>query len=288
MAIIILDRLLGMLFAYMGEHAKGGYIGHHYYAANNVDDDILVFGSSRAVHHYNPRIISDSLELSCYNCGQDGNGIVFFYGLWQMIKPRHIPKMIIYDVTPYYDIYEGDSNQRYLGWLRTDYDRPGVKDIFLAVDSKEQYKMMSMLYRYNSKFLQVITDYIHPIFGFDGNGFLPLEGEVDRMKVRDEENEIKIVEPPVDALKIGYINKLIDEVQSEGVSLVFVVSPSWYEPDLEEYIPIMEICNQRNIKFIDFSNNEKYVHQYEWFKDGAHLNARGADEFTKDLISLIQ
>ena len=36
--------------------------------------------------------------------------------------------------------------------------------------------------------------------------------------------------------------------------------------------------------FIDFSNRPKYVHNNAYFIDGDHLNARGADEFTKDLI----
>ena len=44
------------------------------------------------------------------------------------------------------------------------------------------------------------------------------------------------------------------------------------------------ICKERNIPFIDFSNNPKYVHNNAYFADDGHLNARGADEFTKDLI----
>ena len=36
--------------------------------------------------------------------------------------------------------------------------------------------------------------------------------------------------------------------------------------------------------FLDFSNVPKYVHNNVYFKDGSHLNARGADEFTCDLV----
>ena len=284
LALIIVDRALGMVFAYMGDHAKGGYIGHHKYVTDKADEEILIFGSSRAIHYYNPQIISDSLGMTCYNCGQDGNGIVLFYGLWQMIKERHQPTMIIYDVSSGFDLYEGESNQKYLGWLRMDYDRPGIKPIFTAVDSTEQYKMMSMLYRYNSKFMQSITDYVHPLFGIEGNGFLPLKGELDKMKVRDESTDASTA-LKVDSMKTDFINKLIDE--TEGVKLVFVASPKWYKPNRMDYQPIRKICERRGVKFIDFSADEKYVHQNEWFKDGTHLNARGADEFTRDLISVI-
>lgn len=283
LALIIVDRALGGLFAYMGEHSKGGYVGHHVYVTDKTNEDILVFGSSRAIHHYNPQIITDSLGMTCYNCGQDGNGIVLFYGLWQMIKERYQPKMIIYDVSTDFDLFEGESNQKYLGWLRMDYDRPGVKQIFSIIDSTEKYKMMSMLYRYNSKFMQNLTDYVHPIFGIEGNGFLPLDGEMDRMKIREEKGE-KLARQ-VDSIKLSFISKLIEE--SKGIELMFVASPTWYGSDVRDYQSIKEICDSKGVRFIDFSDAEKYVHNNQWFKDGTHLNARGADEFTRDLISVI-
>ena len=58
----------------------------------------------------------------------------------------------------------------------------------------------------------------------------------------------------------------------------------WYTQDTLVLAPIKAICKKRNICLIDFSNNPKYVHNNEYFKDGTHLNARGADEFTRDLI----
>ncbi len=279
LALIIVDRALGMVFSYMGEHAKGGYVGHHVYVTDKVNDDVLIFGSSRAIHHYNPQIISDSLDMTCYNCGQDGNGIVLFYGMWKMIKERYHPKMIIYDVSSSFDLYEGENNQRYLGWLRADFDRPGIKEVFAAVDSTEEYKMMSMLYRYNSKFMQNITDYVHPIFRIEGNGYLPLKGKMDKMKVREENYSRPLAS--VDSLKINYINKLIDSVGE--TKIVFVVSPSWYNPVEGTFQPIKEICKQRHITFIDFSEDKKYIHNDKYFRDGSHLNAIGADEFSKDL-----
>lgn len=284
LVVFAADRALGMVFSYMSDHAKGGYIGHHKYVTDKVKEDILIFGSSRAIHHYNPQIIMDSLGLSCYNCGQDGNGIILFYGLWQMIKERHKPKMIIYDVNTSFDLYKGDSNQRYLGWLRGDYDRPGIQPIFTAIDPTEEYKMMSRLYRHNSKFMQVLTDYVHPIFKIEGNGFLPLKGEMDRMKIK--KNKSDRPHPGVDSQKNYFINKLIDEL--DGVRIVFVASPTWYGSSNDAYQPVKEICVRRNIPFMDFSKDEKYIHQCQYFKDGNHLNARGADEFTKDLVSLIR
>ena len=190
--MFILDRGFGVAMKYLQDHAKGGYVGHHNYILNQSNEDILILGSSRAIHHYNPQIIEDSLGMSCYNCGQDGNGIVLFYGWWQILKNRHLPKMIIYDVNPSFDLLVGENNSKYLGWLRSEFENDDVKHIFEDIDPTEKYKMQSMMYRYNSKFLQNIIDYVHPFFKIKPNGYLPLEGKMDRMKVKvlsDEKKE---------------------------------------------------------------------------------------------------
>lgn len=117
----------------------------------------------------------------------------------------------------------------------------GFTDIaFMAIDPLEKYKMMSMLYRYNSKFIQVLTDFIHPIFSIEGNGYLPLNREMDRMIIR--KTEMTNQQAIVDNQKIYFVNKLIDELDS--VIIVFVASPLWYGSDDNAYQPIIEICSR--------------------------------------------
>ena len=279
-----LDQLSGLAFNWLSKHAKGGYIAHHNYILEDTNEDILIMGSSRAIHHYNPKIITDSTGLSCYNCGQDGNGIVLFNGWWDIINDRYFPKMIIYDINPGFDIVQGEDNHKYLGWLKETYDHPGVQEIFDAVDKNERYKMQSYMYRYNSKFLQILADNIHPIFSIKGNGFLPLKGDIDSMKV-DRNRKVK-EEFKVDTLKMNLIEDFVSD--SKNTKVFFVISPMWYgsNPELVDYIK--NYCDERNISFYDYSNNPKYVHQAKYFKDGSHLNEFGANEFTKDLMKQIR
>lgn len=65
------------------------------FISDEVDANILIFGSSRAAHHYVPSILSDSLDMSCYNCGMDGNGIIYGYGKLKTITARYYPKIVI-------------------------------------------------------------------------------------------------------------------------------------------------------------------------------------------------
>lgn len=287
--MFILDRGFGEAMKYLQDHAKGGYVGHHKYILHKSNEDVLIFGSSRAFHHYNPQIIEDSLGKSCYNCGQDGNGIVLFYGWWQLMKDRHKPKMIIYDVNPSFDLLEGENNSKYLGWLRSEYDNDGIKQIFDDIDQTEKYKMQSKMYRYNSKFLQYVIDYIHPIFQISPNGYLPLKGEMDRMKVKelnDDKKEYK--EFIYDSLKLSYLEAFIKEVKDYDICLILVASPVWYGKNDRQFAPLASISKKYGIKFVNYSNDTLFVRNDDMFKDGNHLNAHGADEFTKKICRIIK
>jgi len=282
--IAVADVLCGFILGFFAQNAKGGFTRRDTYICDSMKTDILLMGSSRCVNHYNPQIITDSLGMSCYNSGQMGNGIIQNYGRLKMIEERKKPKIVVYDIAPDFDLFLGEDNHRYLTWLKQHYERSGIADIFESVDSKEKYKMVSQMYRYNSRIIELMTDYLHPIADARIDGFNPLKGELNRTKIKDiGKNEKKLF---VDSVKLDYINKLIDEL--EGVKLYFVVSPKWYGMDSVQFQPIMNICQERDIPFIDFANNPKYVRQDIYFKNGSHMNSRGADEFTKDLIGYIK
>lgn len=278
--IAIIDVFSGKIFAYLIEQTKGGDNWRNNFICNSVDDDILIFGSSRACHHYNPIIIHDSLNLSCYNCGQDGNGVILNEARYQLILQRYKPKVLVYDIHPEFDLLVKGDNHKYFKYLKAYYDRTGIPEVFESVDDTEKYKMLSQMYRYNSNCIQIISDYIHPLADKGINGFRPINEELDTMKVRKGAIEHQI--PIFDSLKISYIKKMVNE--SIDTKIVFVVSPLWNGADTTPYQPLRDICKEKNILFLDFSNDSKYVHNNMYFRDGSHLNARGADEFTKDFI----
>lgn len=276
----VCDFLFGKGVSYVLNNIQIGGMGRDNYICKEANEDILVFGSSRAVHHYNSQMIEDSLGLSCYNCGDDGNGIILSYGRLTMVKQRHLPKVVIYDVAIWYDLFKND-NHTYLGSLKSRYDIEGIPEIFDAVDKTERCKMFSQMYRYNSNFLQYLFVYFTGISGDNGiKGFRPLRAEMDTMMIQKNQKPKKY---EFDPLKIELIDRFIE--LTDGAQLVFVVSPIWYGMDTNQTMPIQEICKKRNIPFLDYSNNPKYVYNNKYFKDGSHLNARGADEFTRDLIN---
>lgn len=285
LVIVVVDMASGYIFRHIESNAKGGFTYRDNYICDKMETDILVSGSSRCVRHYNPQIITDSLGMSCYNAGQMGNGIILNYGRLRMIDERKRPFVIIYDLHPAFDLLIGDDNHRYLTWLKSHYERNGISDIFNSVDKTERLKMLSRMYRYNSRWVEIMMDYLQPISDARSDGFSPLKGKIDRMKIHTVDHREKHGYVS-DDLKLWYIEKMIEE--SSNSKLFIVVSPIWYGMDTLQFAPVKELCQKKGIPFIDFSNNPKYVGNNEFFKNGSHMNEKGADEFTRDLIEFIK
>lgn len=279
--IILIDLIAGIVFSNLIENARGGDNWRNNNIVNEVNDDILIFGSSRAIHHYNPQIIEDSLGLSCYNCGQDGNGIVLSYARIQILKQRYQPKMIIFDITDEYDLREDDKH-RYLGWLKPYYDNFSLlKEVFNDVDFTEKYKMQSNMYQYNSKFLQVISDVVSPMQTVGNKGYRPEYGVATKMPKPDFDSVFT-----VDSLKLRYWKELID-TRAE-IEYVFIVSPTLAGRNSNRYVPLKNICMANGVKFYDMSNAPEFIGNLSLFLDGSHLNSKGADLFTQKIVSILR
>lgn len=280
--IAIIDVSLGHLFKYWHGKITSGDIGKANYIANYANEDVLIFGSSRAELHYNPTIFTDSLGLSSYNCGAKGMGSVVAWARLSMILERHLPKIVILDVLPGVDIYESDKYV-YLGALKTYFDKHGIHEIFDDIDKNEKYKMLCQTYRYNSIFNTYMKDLFHPFSQISKPdslyGFRPQEGKIDpELIVLNKEYQPQ----KVDSVKLKYLNRFIET--AKNTLFVVVISPFWTGMDSKELAPIKELCKNNNVPFFDFSNDKKYKFNNELFMDRAHLNTKGANEFTKDLI----
>lgn len=284
--IFITDVLWGYFFRYWFHNINSGHIGKANYISEQLDDDILIFGPSRAEFHYNPAIIKDSLGMTCYNCGASGYGIFASYGRLSIIKERHQPKIIIVEASRDFDIITEDNN-KYLGLFKKDYERGNIAELFNDIDSTQKYKMLSQMYRYNSNFTHNPISLFKPFHGkYKPDkllGYLPQKNAFDSMKI--DPSHMKS-DGEIDSLKLKYVERFIDLAQ--GSQLFFVSSPIWYGMSPEHLAPIKDICKRRNVPFIDFSNDPKYVHNNTLFKDGKHLNDKGADEFTKDFVKTIR
>lgn len=280
--VIFVDQLCGVAMNYVNSHAKGGATKDNYDAFNTVTADVIILGSSRAYHHYNPQIIEDSLGLTCHNCGYDGTGIINMYGRLVEICKRKVPKIVLYDVVGTHDLYEKD-NIKEINGLKPYCDRDSIADIIKTVSPIEIIKLKSCLYRYNSDVFQFLRDVVMQN-GIHEKGFEPMKSVMSY----DPEpfvQQYKGEQP--DCLKLFYFQKLIDLSKKKQFKLFFCLSP-WYQANTDaDFIPIISLCEKYNIKVLNFFCDSINLRK-DFFADQVHLNDKGAEIYTNKVISFIR
>ena len=285
--VVIVDYCFGRAMDFMYAHAKGGDIKEMNDVCVNNEYDIIVMGSSRAHHHYVPQIITDSLGLTCYNAGRDGNGIILMYGFYEMITERYTPKLILYDISQGFDIYENPADQndsRYLSLLKPYVKRPNIDGIFKSLSWQEWVKTYSSLYRYNSMSLSIIKNYLS-CSPYNVDGYARLSGKMNYEPIVSGNKSFEVE----DSLKLYYFERFIESNKEHNIPLVVVISPIYgAKNDDYLYTKIVDLCRIHEIPLLDYHGDSRFVTIKDYFKDTTHLNDSGAKVFTSVLINDIK
>lgn len=272
--LIAADYAIGAVFDSLARNSKGGDTARYLYINEGTTEDVLIFGSSRAYHHYNPQVIETQTGLSVYNCGTDGNGCILFYTQLVNILKRYKPELIVYDVMPSFDYIKQGNNTKYLGRAKLFYgESPEVDSVFWEIDPNSRYKMLSGMYRHNSSFLQVVSDCIKPKRS-STKGYQPLDGEIDYF--REPETQPALV---VDSVKLQYLERIVNLCERSGVPIMFVASPTYYDP-ADLFAPIRNLAAGHEIPFLSYYNDPRFERNKAMFVDATHLNRHGAAEFS--------
>lgn len=243
--------------------------------ADSIETDLLVMGSSRAVHHYDTNLLQDSLGISCFNCAWGGRGIVNSYAQYAMLSKRYKPKYIILDIAQWFDYLEGgDDATKYLGALKPFFDREEINDVFWHAQPQEWVKMHSYLYQYNSRFPESRDPLKTPA------GFNPIDRTMDYEPVIND----VVYTPTYDKMKVYFLERLVDECKEDGVKLVMFVSPRYNHNQLFEFDYVIDLAKRKDIPFVMHYQDENIFQNKEYFCDQDHLNARGAEAYTKTIV----
>ena len=284
--VICVDLLLGLVcnFVYANTH-KGDY-GRNNYISTQVDRECLIFGSSREIHHFSAKIIEERTGLTCYNCGDDGMGIVAMYGRYQLIRQRSKPKVVIYDVVSSFDL-ACDDKTKYVGNLRLHSENKQIADLIAEIDKTELFKNILRTYKYNSRFIDIIAQYISNSPGDVAEyDYAPLYGVMEY----DVESKVG-KEIYVDPFKLALFEELITTCKTDGTQLIFTVSPWYKATDDVEYCELLELCRLYSVPVLNYYMDEEFITSKYLFKDSSHLNKEGAiilsNKVCDELISIL-
>ena len=119
-----------------------------------------------------------------------------------------------------------------------------------------------------NRFITVAKDYLKgaPVGRY---GFAPAQGEMSEEPIPAEVKQVK-----VDSTKYSFFERFIECTKKDGVNLLVVASPK-YGFDGGSLEPIKSLCSQNDIRFLDYSNDERFQ-RLDYFKEPMHMNMKGA------------
>ena len=276
--IACFDWVFGNVCYYLSKHAKGSDTQRTDYIMNRCQDDVIILGSSRALHHYVSSVLSDSLHQSVYNCGMEGNGIVSQYAVLSSLLERYTPKMVIYDVFAA-DMIKSD-NMRYLKALKPYSNRPVLKRFFNDQSPMELVKLQSNFYKFNNTFVSLVVDCVNPPFINKAGGYQPLMGVMD---YDPSPYQTQVPKGEWDDLKKRYFLEMIQLCKQKNIQLVVFLSPYYGATSSDDFRNMAQLCKDEGVPFIDYYSHPAFVHTKSYFQDPSHLNEQGAILYTQKI-----
>lgn len=283
--ILMVDIGYGLISNYLFWHAHSGIIQKRVYVSNEVDKDIVMFGSSRMAHHYVTNIIQDSLDVTCYNAGEDGQGIFLSYYYLQSLLNRYKPKLIVYDIYRF-DI-ETDDNTKYISVLKPFSRNDAAKEVITSISPLETLKLKSSLYKYNSMTFNILESYLLKEKTDSNNGFQPFTKHFNRdIDLLGDNGNKK--EYSIDSLKLLYLMKFISICKENEIPLLFFISPAYKPEHVQSFTVIKELLQSEGVMLYDFYEDQDYALHKELFQDWSHMNYNGAVRYTNKLIPYLK
>ena len=246
--------------------------------------DVLILGSSRANHSFDCRVLEDSLGMSCYNAGRDGQNMAYDAMVFFTYIERHLPKVVILDVA---SSMMDDSWFESLKEMNCYYGLADPLDRIIDENAKwiDKLKLKSSLYRYNNTWQWLLHAY-RAKSEADKDGYRPMPVNVKNPFKVSFVNE-KIFH--ADNRCVDYLDKIRKACVEKGIKLVFTYTPSLVvvnKGGVEHWIDIYS--NKNQLAFLDSGRDSMFYQHPELFYDMTHLNMNGASLYTKSFVEKLK
>ena len=238
--------------------------------------DVLILGSSRARHTYQPKMIIDSTGLTAYNAGYDGHGMNYSLIVLQSFLERCKPQVVILDACAAMVTDE---------WLNNSID--DVKH-FYGLNSpltnyvknygswQLQAKLHSNLYRLNSTPTWMTKARTIPIH--DCNGYEPQYGNLTDTSI------INFIDFETNPIQVKCFEEIIKTCKKNNIKLVVYIAPS-LEVTAPFQVWMNDFCDKQNVTLRDYGCYSLFFNnRHRYFNDSDHLNDDGAAIMTQIMI----
>jgi hypothetical protein len=260
-----------------------------------VNADIVITGSSRALRHYDPRLIQATTGLTAFNLGRNGSQTdVQLTVLKTYLEHNRKPRLVIHnlDAFSFVTTRQVFDPAQYVSYLSD----PVLYENMRKINPNIWKSRYLPLYGY------VVDDmnftWVRGLEGFFGiyprenyfSGFNP-----EARDWTDDFQKFKATNPhgvnfAIESAGVKDVEQLIQLCQQNGIQLIFVYSPEYsgMQPLTNDRAEIFarfhELADRYHVPLWDYSDWEHSGDQ-AYFYNSQHLNASGAEAFSFDLAA---
>lgn len=284
--ILILDSAIGKTLNYFYFTETSGV---HYRTTVSMESntaELLIFGSSRANHHYVAETLEKGLTMDTYNCGREGNTILYSYAIFKAVVKRYAPKVLIFDVNINELDYDKVSYERLSSLLPYYENHPEIRSIIELKGPFEKYKLISKIYPYNSILLTIAVGNmgLNMTRKSDLKGYVPLYDYIKDTTL----HKIEMADGILDTNKVNAALGIIKYCNSNNILLIFIQSPLYaIGQNTISTNFFTKLAEENETIFWNFINDPDFINKPEYFQDQDHLNDNGANYFSNLLIGKI-
>jgi hypothetical protein len=258
-----------------------------------INADILVTGSSRALTHFDPRIIERATGQTGYNIGINGSQIdmqvaVFKTYLTHNAKPRLLVHSLdsFTFVTSHGEVY---FPGQYLPYL----NEPDIYDALKRIDPHTWKARYLPLYGYSVQDMNFT--WVKGLAGVMGwnpaedryQGFQPRHSSWTGDFERFRESSRSGVRFEIEAAGVQQLEEMLRLAQAQGIRVLLVYSPVYHEMQALEtnrpeiFARFRELAARYGAALWDYSQSPVSLRK-EYFYNSQHLNAGGAAVFSEE------
>ena len=277
------DYIVGRFLKNYYFKQKAGVYYSTTYSLQEADQDIMIYGSSRALRHYSPAIISAGLGMSCYNAGRDGQGIFYVEAVIKAQLKRYTPKIALIDLHEEMFKYGHEKIDR-LSCLLPYFDsHPEIRPIILKRSKFERIKLLSNVYPYNSMILTIAKNNFAK--AGDHYGYMPLSRKMRPSELPPPPKKTKTFDKSsINPDTIKSLETICNMLKTHDVKVVLLISPYFggsQDPDMKEIVKAHAM--EWSVSFFDFSGDENIMQDYRYWADRIHMNNDGAMAYSKKI-----
>lgn len=284
LVVLLVDVAFGLFCGfYIKKKGMSGDFASIDYVIRHCDEDIVFLGSSVVVNSIIPQMLEDSLHVTCYNGGANGQLLPFTETMVDCILSRYKPRFIVFGVRPD-ELFGKDVGERYK--VLNPYYGMGFSMIDSCLCEKnksDKFLLYSNLYKYNTIWWRMLlNEFVSPDETID-KGYIAKELPLEYPKMMKSTEIRKHVEKN---RKKGFCS-MIDKCRENGVEVIVFFPPELVDikstPDVG-IKTIEKICREKKVLCLNDLSDSVFMSRNDWFYDNLHLNKNGAVEYTKQFI----